>query len=458
MTRVLALAAIALAAVPAAARPGEVVVIDHRDPSALPSRGPANAPVTIEVFLSPVRRGSAIKLVEQLQARHPSQIRIVYRVVSGNGSARMPYVALEANVEGKFQELLDALEHERSLVTDQRLLEIGRQLGLDTGRVDEVFHRPPAVFQRAIADNDRRRHQRVPSQALPAALFNGEPEPQLGTMTMFDLERVYQDASKRAADLVDRGADPAHLADAFDAEPPSKPLDVVVQTGPPDDELEGAPSSPPLATPPLRLRGLPSYGSPDAPVAIVVACNPTSTNCRQPLGAATLAVDALPQLVRVVWAPNFDLAGENAADLALLGDAALCAERVGAANDIDFDRPASPGWRWLVALGEDNHRRETGVGDRLVHDLADRLRVPRRAFEACRARTAGTTVAWIEAARRSGVRTTPATIVGGRIYGAINSTDTLQNLVAAELAPGSCDVDHGCLHLGDYTPSWRRGL
>jgi len=451
----LALAAVALAAAPAAARPGQVIVVEHHDPTALPSRGPANAPVTIEVFFTPVRRGQT-KVIEQLQAKHPSQIRIVYRVVSGNGSARIPYIALEANVEGKFQELLEALDHERTMISDQRLIEIGRQIGLDPERVDAAAHHPPVVFERAIADNDRRRRQRLPTTVmLPATLINGEWQPQLTNLSTFDLERAYHDASKRAADLIDRGADPAHLADAFDAEPSGKALDVPVQPGPIDDALGAVPTSPALATPPLRLRGLPSYGSPDAPVAIVVACNPASSQCRAPLNAAVQAVDALPDLVRAVWAPNFDLAGEQAADLALVGDAALCAERVGAANDLDFDRPMSPGWRWLEALRDPRVRLPS---ERLVRDLADRLHVPHGAFEACRARMAGATVAWVEAARRSGVHTTPATIVGGRIYGPLNDAGILQQLVASELAPGSCTIDHGCLHLGDYTPSWRRGL
>jgi hypothetical protein len=146
----------------------------------------------------------------------------------------------------------------------------------------------------------------------------------------------------------------------------------------------------------------------------------------------------------------------------MLGDAALCAERVGTSSDLDYDRPASPGWRWLDAIhavrDEATSHRTRLTTDQLIDRVASRLHVDEHAFAACRARLAGTTMTFIEATRRAGVRTTPATLVGGRIYGPITDPNTLQLLVDAELAPGQCDLDHGCLHLGDYAPAWRRGL
>ena len=57
---------------------------------------------------------------------------------------------------------------------------------------------------------------------------------------------------------------------------------------------------------------------------------------------------------------------------------------------------------------------------------------------------AGTSIAWIETARRAGVRWSPATIVNGRIYGPINDQVALQQLVEEELVPGI------------LAPSWTR--
>jgi hypothetical protein len=82
----------------------------------------------------------------------------------------------------------------------------------------------------------------------------------------------------------------------------------------------------------------------------------------------------------------------------------------------------------------------------MLDKIADKLRVDRRAFATCRAQLAGTSIAWIEAARRAGVRVTPSTVVGGRVYGPIIDHTTLQLLVEAELAPGI---------LGEAAPTWR---
>ena len=452
----LAVAAAAVAA-PAAARPGEVIRIEHRDPTTLPSRGPTDALVTIELFFTPgTYRPQVIRDLEDLQAHHPSQVRLVYRVLGVNGSARLPYAALEAQAQGKFFELMDALAKERGNPNDARLLEIGTEIGLDPGRLDDAIHDPPAAYEQVIADNERRRKQRVRGGALPSALFNGKlPLKQLAAMHKSDLDDAYREARERALDLLDRGVDPAHLAEALDAETGGGPLDVGVQPGPTDEELDQVPAEPELAVPPLRTRGLPSFGPADAPVTIVVLCSPSSPNCPAPLRAAMIVQDDLPQRVRVVWGPYFDLARDDAGDLGLLGDAALCAEQVGTSSDLDFDRPSSPGWRWVEAvLQEVINRRHRPPAEELIAELADKLHVDRPAFAACRARMAGTTLAWIEAARRAGVRTTPATVVGGRVYGPITDWGTLQLLVQSELAPADCVVDKGCLHLGDYAPSW----
>ena len=450
--------ALAVLAAPAVARPGEVVQVAHRDPGELPSRGPSNAPVTIELFFTPDFRSQAFKL-EQLQAKHPSQIRLVYRVLGVNG-ARLPYAALEAFGEGKFFELMDALSHERLRPNDARLIEIGRQIGLDPVRLDAAIHHPPAAYEHVIADNDRRRRQRIRGGALPAVLFNGhQPQILLPNLDATQLEAEYKAAKARADELVDRGADPAHLAEAFDQEAREGSGDITVQVGPMDDELDQLPADPPLATPPIATRGLPSFGPSDAAVTIVVLCSPLSANCITPLQRATYVAENNPDRVRVVWGPYFDVARDDAAELGLLGDAALCAERVGTSSDLDFDRPASAGWRWMEAMmhASGNPRRRPEPEQRIDH-IADELRVDRRAFATCRARMAGTTLAFLETTRHAGVRTSPATVIGGRIYGPILDANTLQQLVDAELSPGECDVDHGCLHLGDYAPAWRRGL
>jgi hypothetical protein len=292
----------------------------------------------------------------------------------------------------------------------------------------------------------------VHAAAAPTLLFNSRPLPApIVSVTTNDLEREYKAALDQAEDLLDRGAVPATLADAFDEARP-RPAEIVVQTGATDEEISEPPAEPQLANPPLDLRGLPSYGRTEAAVTIVVACSPTSLNCDQPLTAARLTQEVYPDQVRVVWAPYFSVDRDEAADLSLLGDAALCAEKVGTSleREGDFDSTASPGWRWVTAvLAESRNRRRRMTTEQLIDRVADKLHVDDREFSACRAQLAGSTLAWVEAARHSGVRTSPATILGGRVYGPVVDYTTLQLLVEAELAPG---------WLGEAAPSWIRVL
>lgn len=454
MNRALLVAALVLIAQPATSAPeGGVVRVEHRDPSTLPSKGPLNALVTVEVFFTPGQssRVQSYRNLERLYANHPSRIRLVYRVVKSGGQARTPYAALQAHAEGKFFEFMDALNAVRdpNRITDKELLELAKKVGLDADRLAIAMTRPPRAYNDVLEANELRRKQRIHgSPGLPNVLFNGRlPTTQLSALGMTDLENEYKAAKALAEDLLDRGAHRGSLAEALDElDHPAR--DIIIQPGPTDEDLGDDPGDSTLATPPLDVRGLPFYGAGEAVTTIVVMCSPTSSNCVQPLRAARNIRDWYPQSVRVVWAPYYDLTREDAAELSLLSDAALCAERVGITledRDESFGNAASPGWRWVEAvLGENNRRRLSP--DKLLDKVVDKLRVDRRAFATCQAQIAGTSIAWIEAARRAGVRVTPSTVVGGRIYGPITDHNTLQLLVEAELAPGI---------LGEAAPSWR---
>ena len=461
--RLLAAATVIAAAQPATSAPapagspgGEVIRVEHRDPSALPSRGPLHALVTIEVFFTPGQssRVQAYRNLERLQEHHPSRIRLVYRIVKSGGQTRTPYAALQAHAEGRFFEFMDALNAARDPrlgLPDKELIEVGQKVGLDPDRLALAIANPPRAYVEVLDANERRRKQRLPGQpALPSALFNGRaPSTHLSALGMADLEKEYERAKDLAEDLLDRGADRGTLAEALDelAEPPRE---ISVRAGPTDEDLGDDPGEPVLATPPLDLHGMPSYGPDHAATTIVVLCNPTSSNCLHPMRAARNIRDWYPDSVRVVWAPFFDLTREDAAELALLADAALCAEKVGITledQDQTFGNPASAGWRWVEAVLAETYRRRIAP-TRVLDRVAGKLRVDRRAFATCRAQLAGTSVGWIEGARRAGVRVTPSTVVGGRIYGPITDHTTLQLLVEAELAPGL---------LGEAAPAWTRG-
>jgi len=420
---------------------GGVVRVEHRDPTALPSKGPSNAIVTVEVFFTPMPgfRREPYRNLERLQANHPTRVRLVYRILKGS-MARFPYAALHAYAEGKFFEFLDALNGSSRSLDDKALLELGRKVGLDPERLAAAITKPPAAYDKLLDANQRRFRQRTRGNpALPTALFNGRwPTTTVANMRLDDFEREYLAAKDSADDLLDRGVGRDELASAFD-QIVTLPEEIVVSPGATDEELEDMPAEPRLASPPLPHAGLPSHGAADATITIAVLCSPTSGNCNAPLSTAQRIADIYPKDVRVVWGPYYDIAREDAAQLSMLSDAALCAERDGG-RSIDredtWDPQDSPGWRWVREVLVQANSRVRRSTDEMLDKIVGKLRVEPRAFATCRAQIAGTSIAFIEAARKAGVRSTPATIINGRIYGPINDPNTLQLLVEAELAPG----------------------
>ena len=434
--RAIALAAILVGLGPAAAAPGKVVRVDHREPSIAPSRGPRTAPVTIELFFVPAQgatsRVRVYRELETLQAEHPTRIRLVYRVMLQN-DMMLPTAALEAQAEGKFVEFLDAIASPRERPTRDKLFDLWKRLGLDPSRLAYALseHKP---YQHVLDDNANR-FERLHGGNPPNILVNSRPPrgTTLSAMARSDLRDAYARAYEAALDKLDQGIAPETLAAVFDREALISDAPVVVSSGPTDDEDVG-PRDPPLARPPLELRGLPSIGREDAAVPIVVLCSPTNAACKGQRDAAAHMQSLYPDEVRAVWAPWFDVAREDSADLGMLADAALCAETVGTGPDL----AQSAGWRWVSEMYKQislAHGRRTAA-DVQIDAVATRAEVDPRRLATCRARVAGRSLEWIGAARRAGVRTSPAIVVGGRIYAGLNDRALLQQLVEAELAPG----------------------
>jgi hypothetical protein len=436
----------ALATAPAAAPAGHIERVEHRDPVSAPSRGPASALVTIEVFFVP---GSsmptgALRLLEQLQDRHPARIRLIYRVLKSGSALLVPSAALEAYTEGKFFELMDELGRQRGVLKMEDLVDLARRVGVDPQRV-AVASRNERY--REVLEANQHRFERLHGGATPSALFNARPSTvALGTMTVADFDREYDAAYERALEKLDRGFAPDQLMAAFDNDRIRVAQPVVMSVVGDDDDR--SPLDHPLATPPLRLDRLPSLGKPGiaAAVPVVLLCRPNDPGCANLLRVAEPAVRLYPEDVRVVWAPWFDVGRDDAADLTLLGDATLCAEAIGSNQG---ELTTSPGWVWVkemyAQVARGRGRKVTGA--QLIDDVSAKLDVDTRALSACRARLAGATLAWIAEARRSGVpRSNAAVVIGGRIYTGLSDPTLIQELVEAELAPGV---------LGSL-PGWRR--
>jgi protein-disulfide isomerase len=438
------IAAISAAAVQVTAAPGgKSVRVEHYDPATTPTRGPTNAPVTVELFFAPQIRGGTTnglpiyRQLETLQQKHPTRIRIIYRVVRrGAQGPQQPTLALEAYSQGRFFEMVASLHAQRVNMTRDQLLDLAKKSGLDPQRADRAI-----VEDRygAVLDENERRLERLRGATAPMVFFNDKPlKTSLSAVTDNELEAAYIDAYDRAMELLDKGIAQKDLLAAFDAQILHDLQPVVVTASPLEEDFEGEIVNHPLASPPLSLAGLPALGRPDAhaPVPIVLLCRPNDDKCNAMMRIAPKLNKIYRGEVRIVWAPWFDvLRREDAADLTLLGDAALCAEQVGSSPD---DLDASPGWLWVSEMFSQisrSHGRRSAP-DKLIDNVAQRLSIDKASLSACRARMANTTLDWIESARRSGVVGSPAIVIGGRIYEGLTDEQAIKQLVEAELAPG----------------------
>jgi protein-disulfide isomerase len=438
----LAAAVPAVPAVPAVGdprpAPGHAVRVEHHDPATAPARGPAHAPVIVEVFFvpSPNMPTGALGLLQQLQDRHPMRVRLVYRILKSGSALMVPSAALEAHAEGKFFEMMNELGKQRTALKKDDLLELAGKVGVDRQRVALAID---TDHYRDVLEANQHRFERLHAGNTPSVLFNARPpKGPLGALGPSDLDREYEVAYDRALDKLDRGVAPAELAEAFDDEAMSGAQPLVATAATPDDDADRSPFDHPLARPPLRLDGLPSFGKPGvaARVPIVVLCRPSDPACSNLLRVVEPEMRLYPEDVRIVWAPWFEVGRDDAADLTLLGDAALCAEAIGSNQG---ELTPSPGWVWvreMYAQSARSHGRRATAGQ-LIDAVAAKLDVDGRALAACRARMAGSTLEWIAAARHAGVaRTNTAIVIGGRIYDGLTDQAVIQALVEAELAPG----------------------
>jgi hypothetical protein len=431
-----------LASLDAAAAPKEtgpnVVRVEHRDPATAPTKGHADAYVTIEYFFTPqVQAGNRLpqyKFLEKLHAKHPARIRIIYRVLKRQAALQLPVAALEAHAQGKFFDFMEALHSTRpttSIPTKEQVLEIARGVGMDVSRLSAAIS--DGRYTEVLAANDRRMERLHGSPQ--SVLFNSQV---VRVTTDAEYETAYAKAYEQSIELIDLGYDPRELSKIYDARVKRADQPFVVATGPTDEDLESDPTEHKLAKPPLELSGLPSFGMPDAkaPVPIVVLCRPNDPACVNLVRILRKQVqDIYAEEVRAVWAPWFDVTRDDAAELTLLGDAALCAEQIGSSPE---EMSASPGWRWITKQ-LDHASRSAGrrmAAEKMIDTVAAELDVDSGRLSACRARMANSSLDFIAKARKSGVTRSPAIVIGGRIYEGLNDEPTIHKLLEAELAPG----------------------
>ena len=374
----------------------------------------------------------------------------------------VPSAALEAHAEGKFFELMDELNAEQrdARSRSEELLELGAQ-GRHRSAARRRWRPQSEPATATCSTRTERRFERLHA--------GNTPERRCSTA------RPPQDAARRARRRRPRarvrGAPTiARSTCSIAASPPAssprrsttrrrrgpQPI-VATAVGARRRRPIGPPFDPPLATPPLELDGLPSFGSPAATPPCRSSCcaGPSDTSVRN-AAARGRARDAgsTPTTSASCGRRGSTSAATTPPSSRMLGDAALCAEQIGSNQGrARATSPAGAGSSEMYAQsGREPRQRQVSrrAADRRTSPT--KLDVDRRALAACRARIAGTTLeldrggpALRRAARRPGDRDRRPDL-----RRADHDQTLLQALVEAELAPGVL----GSHRAGTQASSW----
>jgi RNA polymerase sigma factor (sigma-70 family) len=139
-----------------------------------PSRGPAEAAVTITVFtdlLCP-HCGNALGSLDQLWDEYPGKLRVVVKQLPVHGAAaELPAeAALAADAQGKFWELHDLMLAHQDDLSRPALLALAERVGLDVAAFDAALDRHSFAAQVAA---DKASAAELDINAVPAFLING---------------------------------------------------------------------------------------------------------------------------------------------------------------------------------------------------------------------------------------------------------------------------------------------
>ena len=159
---------------PAAQPDLDQATLDRLDLERGPSRGPADAPVTIVVFTDFMCSfcGTVLGTIDELWDEYPDALRLVIKQFPVHGEAVLAAeAAYAAEAQGKFWELHDLMMASQDDLSREALLAHARTAGLDV-----------AAFERALAErrhkaaveSDMEAGREIEVQGTPAFLINGK--------------------------------------------------------------------------------------------------------------------------------------------------------------------------------------------------------------------------------------------------------------------------------------------
>jgi protein-disulfide isomerase len=159
-----------------------------------PSRGPSNAKITIQMFADfecPYCR-RAMKTMEELEKRHPQQIRLVYRNLPlefhtgarlGAAAALEAYAQRGSNGFWKMAGLLEADQDDRAPLTRDDLRSHAKTVGLDVARFERALNEGR---HEAAIDADVSLATSLGIQGTPSFVVNGYYVPGAQPLAVFE--------------------------------------------------------------------------------------------------------------------------------------------------------------------------------------------------------------------------------------------------------------------------------
>jgi RNA polymerase sigma factor (sigma-70 family) len=140
-----------------------------------PSRGPADAPVTITVFtdMTCVHCGNALGSIDQLWDEYPGKLRVVVKLFPVRGAvAELPAeAAAAADAQGKFWELHDLMLAHQDDLSRPVLVALAERAGLDVAAFTTALDRH--IFAAQVAA-DKARAAELEITATPTFIVNGK--------------------------------------------------------------------------------------------------------------------------------------------------------------------------------------------------------------------------------------------------------------------------------------------
>lgn len=411
----------------AATRADPIAWVEHRPPGTHPVLGPLTAPVTID-FYANLGDGAYTPtvhyLLTELAERHPTRLRIVYRLVNrGPRSSGHLAFGREAFAQGRFFAFLDAFYgSRRRSPRASEFDEIAAEAGMDVSRLGQALA-DPRHHELIVATHHERLRRGV--TRVPGLLINGVPvdEP---VRSVDQLEALYDRAYARARRLLDAGVPERALYPRLVAEAAAGAGRRDVTPG----AVDGLEPGETLPAPhmPLRLGALRKAElrrGADAPeVVLHFFCNLQSRPCRETARALRSVEDAYADAVAVVFHPVHDAEMGDQSAAPLLAEAALCA-----AEQAGF-------WDYYDHMH--THGRSRDVNAEYLIRVAEALTLDTAAFEGCleSGRQGAALERLVSAAHLAGVRHTPTVVVGTEAtVGALDFED-LRTLVERSRAPG----------------------